>query len=288
MSESHIRKMMNIGSDSRNTINEFSNDFKRDFVQLLRTGHGTKSIIANQFYQEYISNKSHVHMNSTKWNSLTEFCKYLGREGICRVDIDEKNEERGGATALMISWIDNSPEALRRQEALKKREAQDKGDEFREQKMIEQQRRRALEQAGGKEQGEDVAEDQPAEGIGRIDGEKIKLNFGAKKAEVEADKLPSPPLTDSEVPPEGDANEAETTEIPPADEKKEPEPESKMLLKLISLAPSKPKNVFAAAGKKNAFSGAKKLATVSQAKPISEAERIMKEELERKRQREER
>ena len=121
-SEKHQRRMLEIGEDPRRAVNDFSNEFKRDFVQLLRTGHGEKKINANHFYQEYISNKSHVHMNSTKWASLTEFCKYLGREGICRVEIDEKNEERGGASALMISWIDNSPEAMRRQEALKKRE----------------------------------------------------------------------------------------------------------------------------------------------------------------------
>ena len=28
----------------------------------------------------------HVHMNSTKWLTLTEFVKYLGREGKCKVE----------------------------------------------------------------------------------------------------------------------------------------------------------------------------------------------------------
>ncbi len=47
---------------------------------------------------------------------------------------------------------------------------------------------------------------------------------------------------------------------------------------------SKPKNVFAAA-KKNALTG-KKTAVIEQPKKISKAERIMKEEIERKRSRE--
>jgi DNA/RNA-binding protein KIN17 len=47
---------------------------------------------------------------------------------------------------------------------------------------------------------------------------------------------------------------------------------------------SKPKNVFAAA-KKNALAG-KKAAVIEQPKKMSEAERIMKEEIERKRNRE--
>ena len=144
-SESHVRNMMTIGQDSRKAINDFSNEFQRDFVQLLRTGHGEKQINANRFYQEYIGNKEHVHMNATKWPSLTEFCKHLGREGIIKVELDEKHEERGGASALMISYIDNSPEALRRQEAIKKRERQAKGDEAVEQRMIQEQIRRARE-----------------------------------------------------------------------------------------------------------------------------------------------
>ncbi len=32
------------------------------------------------------AHRHHIHMNSTKWLTLTEFVKYLGREGFCRVD----------------------------------------------------------------------------------------------------------------------------------------------------------------------------------------------------------
>lgn len=298
-SESHVRNMMTIGEDPRKAINEFSNEFKRDFVQLLRTGHGEKQVNANHFYQEYISNKQHVHMNATKWNSLTEFCKYLGREGICRVEIDEKNEERGGASALMISWIDNSPEAMRRQEALKKRERQDRGDEHREQRLIEQQIRRAREAAGQKEPvSEDdltieAEEDQAVtEGIRRLDGEKIKLNFGAKKTESE--KPPSPPLTDKSPSDDGNATEkdlAQGTNQPVVNSSKSQPPAqmpSKLSIKPMSLGTSKPKNVFAVVAKKNAFSDGKKAPLLQHQKPMSEAERIMKEELERKRLRDER
>ena len=68
-----------------------------------------------------LKQQEHVHMNATKWPSLTEFTKYLGREGICRV----KEEEKG----LFIAWVDDSPEALRRNEAVRKKERQDRGDE---------------------------------------------------------------------------------------------------------------------------------------------------------------
>jgi Domain of Kin17 curved DNA-binding protein len=43
-------------------------------------------------------------MNSTRWLSLTEFVKHLGRQGIVRVDETDKG--------FFIAWIDNSPKAL--------------------------------------------------------------------------------------------------------------------------------------------------------------------------------
>jgi DNA/RNA-binding protein KIN17 len=56
--------------------------------------------------------------------------------------------------------------------------------------------------------------------------------------------------------------------------------------KALGLALDKPINVFAAVSKKNVFGASKKSAGNAPPKPMSEAERIMKEELERKRLRE--
>ena len=289
-SESHVRNMTIVGEDPRKVINEYSNQFQRDFLQLLRTGHGEKKVNVNRFYNEYIANKEHVHMNATKWPSLTEFAKYLGREGICRVEEDEKDDGRGGAGGLTISWIDNSPEALRRQDALRKRERQDRGDEEREQRMIREQIRRARQD--GLDDRDDGEEAPESKGIKRKDGEKIVLSFGAKEARVE--NPPTPPSSDKDPSPEKEAPSPETTETesttnilinatsPPTTS----EPATKPAMKPISFGAAKPKNVFAAAPKKNALGGSKKLAGTPQQKPISEAERIMKEELERKRRRE--
>ena len=65
---------------------------------------GTNRVRANTVYQEYIADKEHLHMNSTRWVTLTEFVKHLGRSGVARVDETEKG--------LYIAWIDNSPKAL--------------------------------------------------------------------------------------------------------------------------------------------------------------------------------
>src|SRR5271167_1719496 len=114
-SESHVRNIMAVSSNPNKKIEEFSREFKSDFIRLLRTSHGTKSVHINHFYQKYIAEKEHIHMNATKWLTLTEFAKFLGREGICRVEENEKG--------LHIAWIDNSAEALRRQDAVRRQEA---------------------------------------------------------------------------------------------------------------------------------------------------------------------
>lgn len=135
MSEGHVRTMLSIGEDPRKFISNYSSQFQRDFLSLLRTAHGEKKVHANHFYNEYISDKQHVHMNSTRWASLTEFVKHLGRDGICRVE----EGERG----LEIAWIDQSPEAIKRKEASQKRNRMAKGDEEREARRLEEQIKRA-------------------------------------------------------------------------------------------------------------------------------------------------
>jgi len=139
-SQSHVQQMLLVGEDPKKHIENYSNQFQRDFLTQLRTGHGEKKVDANRFYQEYIGNKEHVHMNATKWVTLTEFVKFIGREGMVRVEEGERGP--------LISWIDNSPEALRRQEVIRKKERMDRGDEIREQKLIKEQVERAKKEAG--------------------------------------------------------------------------------------------------------------------------------------------
>lgn len=59
-------------------------------MDILRRQYGTKRVKANQVYQDYIKDKDHVHMNSTKWLSLTGFIHYLAKVGKARIDETEK------------------------------------------------------------------------------------------------------------------------------------------------------------------------------------------------------
>ena len=56
-------------------------EFLDTFLELLRRRFGTKRVQANIVYQEHISDKEHTHMNSTQWETLTDFVKWMGREG---------------------------------------------------------------------------------------------------------------------------------------------------------------------------------------------------------------
>ena len=209
-----------------------------------------------------------IHMNATRWPSLTEFAKHLGREGLCRVEDTDKG--------IQIAWIDNSPEALRRQDAIRKKERQDKGDEEREQKMIREQVARAELDAEMKAQQE---QDDEARDFKPNEGEKIKLSFGIKAKES---KDPSPPAFTKHESEDGIEPDKETIEPTSSPIGVSTRPPEKTSLKMGMN--SKPKNIFAGVSKKNAL-GAKAPPKELPKKPTSEAERIMKEEIERKRMR---
>ena len=205
-------------------------------------------------------------MNATRWPSLTEFAKHLGREGICRV---EEKEGEG----LFIAWIDNSPEALRRQEAIRRKERQDKGDEEREQKLIRDQIERAEQAVAGDQQ----AEDDEERDLRRVEGEKVKLNFGSKPIENKAVSTPTGFIREEPAKAESDDSKSAS----PPSNIPTPPPEKVSLQMGVS---NKPKNVFASVSKKNAFI-VKGPAKEAPKRPMSEAERIMKEEIERRRAR---
>jgi DNA/RNA-binding protein KIN17 len=281
-SKSHLEKALDGGTRYKELEEENSQNFLRNFVNTLKTGHGEKTINANRFYQEIIADRFHVHLNSTKWHSLTDFIKYIAREGVCRVE--EKED------GIFIAWIDDSPEATRRRETLRRKELQDKGDEEREQMLLQAQIQRAEKDARAR--GVDKADEADAYELKREEGQKISLSFGAKPLSKPES---STNISTSKDTPDGDKDIAKDG----VQEPKAPAPDSNAgkgdsgdkaaeipaggpkPLSLKFGAKPATKNVF-----KNAFAGAPKKVMVAQPKKMSEAERIMKEELERKRARE--
>uniref|UniRef100_A0A670J6S8 DNA/RNA-binding protein KIN17 n=1 Tax=Podarcis muralis TaxID=64176 RepID=A0A670J6S8_PODMU len=127
MSESHQRQLLLASEDPQQFMDYFSEEFRNDFLELLRRRFGTKRVHNNIVYNEYISHREHIHMNATQWETLTDFTKWLGREGFCKVDETPKG------------W----------QQEQEKKKKQDLDDEEKTARFIEEQVRRGLE---GKEQ----------------------------------------------------------------------------------------------------------------------------------------
>lgn len=247
MTEGHLRQMLVVGESAGKHIKDYSAQFQGEFVGLMsrrsvpllhthrcdpltqvRFGRwGTKRVRINQVYQEYISDKAHLHMNATRWLSLTEFCKHLGRTGVAHVDETEKG--------WFIQWIDNSPKALAKQDASQKKERGDLDDESRQRKLIQEQierarregERRRVEAAGGVWHGEVDAdavapEEEITRELKREEGEKVSLSFSFKARAPE----PAVAAAASESPKAAESDDAATASDQPTASTSAPTPPS--------------------------------------------------------------
>lgn len=123
-------------------------------------------------------------MNSTRWVTLTEFIKHLGRTGVARVDETEKG--------WFIAWIDNSPKALAKAEASMKKERATTSDEQRERQLIAEQIERAAAETGPSSESDPSLTTPPIdEGLKRDEAsEKVVLSFAAKPKPVAPSTIP--------------------------------------------------------------------------------------------------
>lgn len=89
-SESHARQMALFGDAPAKVVDEFSRQFEEAWLEHMRRAHPTTRVRADVVYNELIQQRDHVHMNATRWHTLTEFVSHLGKAGLCRVDEDER------------------------------------------------------------------------------------------------------------------------------------------------------------------------------------------------------
>ncbi|KNZ78503.1 KIN17-like protein [Termitomyces sp. J132] len=276
-SESHLRQMLVVGENAGRHISDFSMTFQSEFVSLLSrrrvlrfytlfgsilelclhiSRFGTKRVQANRVYQEYISDKSHLHMNATRWVTLTEFVKHLGRSGIARVDETEKG--------WFIAWIDNSPKALAKQEASMKKDRATMSDEQRERLLIAEQIERAAAEVEASPETNDTATRE--EGLKREESTgKVVLSFSASKSAT--------PVASSE------SNGSSLLSL------KNP---LKVAANPLKLNPLKKPNVFKTAVTSLSDTVTEKINDKKRLAPMSAAERLIIEDQGRKRRRMER
>jgi DNA/RNA-binding protein KIN17 len=132
MSESHQKQALIVSENPDLIVNDNSKQFTEAFMFILKTRYKTKKVLANTVFQEQIKDRDHVHLNGTRWTTLTDFAHWLGENGLVKVE----NSERG----VMVTYIDRDPETLRRQELEAKRVQQAKEAAIKAQKEIERQR----------------------------------------------------------------------------------------------------------------------------------------------------
>lgn len=187
--------MLLFGQNSGSFTYEFSKDFFSSFMDILKRQFGTKRVKANKVYQQVIADKNHVHMNATRWHTLTGFCQWLGKSGICSVDLIEDE--------WWVTYIDRDPETLERQKKSEKKKKMDKDDEEKLldfiEKQVERDRKRKAEEGGEEAPDGDEEEQQKyTELVRENEEEKIKLEMKILK-KVETVKSLPPPLKLSKV-----------------------------------------------------------------------------------------
>ncbi|QRW20124.1 DNA/RNA-binding protein KIN17 [Rhizoctonia solani] len=254
-SEAHLRQMLVVGENAGRHISDFSSQFQSEFVTLLSRRFGTKRVRANQVYQEFIQDKHHLHMNATRWVTLTEFVKHLGRTGVA------------------------IPKALAKADAARKKERATTSDEQRERNLIAEQIERAKET--GAQDDEDTTE-AVTQGLQRDEGEKLVLSFGAKKQ--------SPPVEESKN--EGEDTKVKVEDQEPAPAPVAPssvKPINVFKPGNAFKAGANPLKAGNALKSGNVFKAAKPAtgssADASKKRPMSAAEALIFEEQERKRRR---
>ena len=143
-SESHLRQMKIFSENAKGIMDRYSREFETYYLQTLRQRHTTKRVNANNVYQEMIQDKQHIHMNSTRWATLTDFVMYLGKTGKCVVD----ETERG----WYVQYIENDASILARKEMQERRAEAEKAAEMAQAERMERQRveaAKALDRVGG-------------------------------------------------------------------------------------------------------------------------------------------
>ncbi|EPS68155.1 hypothetical protein M569_06617 [Genlisea aurea] len=135
MSESHQRQMQIFGQNPTRIVGGYSDEFESTFLEHMKRSHRFSRIAATVVYNEYISDRHHVHMNSTRWLTLTQFVKHLGRTGKCKVEETPKG--------WFITYIDRDPETIFKDKMKNKRLKADLADEEKQDRAIQKQIERA-------------------------------------------------------------------------------------------------------------------------------------------------
>ncbi|KAI5671942.1 hypothetical protein M9H77_12306 [Catharanthus roseus] len=185
MSESHQRQMQIFGQNPNRIVDGYSEEFESSFLEHMKRSHRFSRVAATVVYNEYIADRHHIHMNSTQWATLTEFVKYLGRTGKCKVEETPKG--------WFITYIDRDSETLFKEKMKSKRMRADIVEEERQEREIKKQIERAEQLMSGANgyESEEQKEMQQQKLFEKLENEKIELSLGSSSKNSVKDKAES-------------------------------------------------------------------------------------------------
>jgi DNA/RNA-binding protein KIN17 len=103
-SNTHKLNMERVAQNPEEYINNYSFQFEKDFLDVLKRLSHSSYISANRVYQEYITDKTATHMNATRWSTLTDFIKNLQQRG--KIEIKEQKDLKD----ILIKLVDIDPD----------------------------------------------------------------------------------------------------------------------------------------------------------------------------------
>jgi DNA/RNA-binding protein KIN17 len=89
-SDTHRINMEQVAENPDLYINNYSYEFQRGFLDILKRGYTNVWVSANKIYQEYITDKFATHLNATKWTTLTGFIKSMESKEKLEIKSNEK------------------------------------------------------------------------------------------------------------------------------------------------------------------------------------------------------
>lgn len=83
--EYHKQMMKLLSENPQHFIEKYSSEFESSFIQLLKRKYLNTPVDACKVYGQFAHDRNNVHLNSTKWTTLTSFLQYLANENKCEL-----------------------------------------------------------------------------------------------------------------------------------------------------------------------------------------------------------
>ena len=157
-------------------VDFYSKEFLDAFMEELRRKSENVRSKATSIWKAVIQERHHIHLNATRWLTLTEFVKHIGKEGLADVDCDEEGKWH-------VRYINRDPAVEERKKALEHKEKMDQDGAERAARMVDKQikeAQKALKAKGLAPSAQSV--EQASQELRREDGEKISLGAIASAA----------------------------------------------------------------------------------------------------------